>query len=91
MSGVITEGFRAMGLTASASGDSVDIDSNAVPEYKLLGSDRAHISDDRALAFTVGEEVFEFSKLTVREKAVVEAHRMYLVQEGTTLPKARSF
>ena len=89
--GVITEGFRAMGLTASASGDSVDIDSNAVPEYKLLGSDRAHISDDRALAFTVGEEVVEFSKLTVREKAVVEAHRMYLVQEGMTLPKARSF
>ena len=68
--GVITEGFRAMGLTASASGDSVDIDSNAVPEYKLLGSDRAHISDDRALAFTVGEEVVEFSKLTVRENSL---------------------
>ena len=91
LSGVITEGFRAMGLTASACGG-IDIDSNAVPEYKLLGSDRAHISDESdRLVFTVGEEVVEFSNLTVRNKVVVEAHRMYLVKEGMTLPKARPF
>lgn len=90
--GVIKQGFKAMGMTANEDGG-IAVDSQAVPEFKLLGAERAVVTGnvDSSLIFDVDGKVVDLGNLDASGKAVLEAFRRYLVREGMTLPKAKLF
>jgi hypothetical protein len=88
--GVITEGFRTMGLTGN--GDSVLVNPAAIDDYKLLSCDRNEKEQQSdALIFDIEGDIVDLGNLNPRERRVTGAHRKFWMEQGMDLMKAKKF
>lgn len=91
---VINSGFQAMGLTANEDGTGIVVDSQAIPEYKLIAAKRGNMEKQEALddmIIDVDGIDIDLRNLSEEQSVAVEASRRYILKQGLTLPASKLF